>query len=1845
MSTAVLYTKDAKVWLPDPVNVWKIGKILEDFKSDSLKLAVETGEEIKVPIKDIKDLPPLRNPEFLIGGNDLTSLSYLHEPAVLHTLKVRFMNYNAIYTYCGIVLVAINPYQELSIYSQDTVLAYRNRNQYGSLDPHIFAVAEEAFTKMERESQDQSIIVSGESGAGKTVSAKYAMRYFATAGGSSTETQVERKVLASSPIMEAIGNAKTTRNDNSSRFGKYIELGFNKDYHIQGAGMRTYLLEKSRVVFQSAEERNYHIFYQLCAASSLPEMAYLQLQHQDHFLYTRQGGCPSIEGVDDLAEFQETRRALLLLGFSEDQQADIFRLLAGILHLGNVTIVDADHEGSNISKTDTYLASFCSLVGLDAASSEELRKWLCFRQIVSMKEVFTKPMTKAEASFARDALAKHIYSLLFQKIVSMINKSLASSSRPHRFIGVLDIYGFETFEWNSFEQFCINYANEKLQQQFNQHVFKLEQEEYVREKIDWTFIDFYDNQPCIDLIEKPLGILDLLDEECRVPKGADQAWVEKLYIQCKKYDQFVKPRLSNSAFIIVHFADRVEYQCLGFVEKNRDTVLEEQVQVLRSSSNGIVRQLILDEETIVGGRSPAAAAAGSRSVVGTVPRGGGSLMVPGGASGRQSNTMTKQNRRTVGSQFRESLTLLMNTLNATTPHYVRCIKPNDSKESFVFEPRRAVQQLRACGVLETVRISAAGFPSRLTYEEFIVRYRVLFHSRQCQRKQRDLSHQREACESVLSTLITEDDKFKFGANKIFFRAGQVAYLEKRRTDKLRACGILIQRMIRGWFYRKRYLKLRLAVVGVQRFCRGHLARRKAQHLRETRSAITIQRHVRGFLQRRSYTRLRQTVLGLQTYGRGFLARKKYLQLVCNSKAVIIQKMVRSFLARRRYLRARKSIILLQCCWRRWLARRQYKALRAEARSIEHVKNLNKGLENKIISMQQRIEEMNKELIPLRQKQNDYAELKIQCEANRGLANELKVSVGRIGELELLVKQLQTQLDRERDEKMDLVLERERLDKHNEELNSRIDNIQKELLNSAETNQTRSQEAEDAIKRRLDQERAILAQEYDQERAAYQKLLQDYHEMEERMEEAERELERLREEPGKTSKSETVRGHSRNASNVSTLSNTSELIADPEDDGGYGSVRLVPNRSDSEDVGLVLKLQQRLKTVEKDKATLATRVEELERESPTADVRRAQDMIRLQELEMENAKIKEDLKNLRRQSATEHEGHLSRSPDMLMSQFEAMSDELDRRREECIQLRTVLANTTLGGELGEQTALNASRLNGGEPFAEDNEILLAFETQKRIIRHLENELQEEKAASQRKIQIERDEVERLRIDNERQAKVLAGALHRTPQGQTDAVMQHEISRLTADNLDLQEKNDLLSEQLKKYRSQMKLSKKMKQDGLMTEQQEITQEVHETVHSSRRNERSESLPVVRKKDTNYLGMFDFNMGDEKQIARNLVYELKPRVASTLLPGLPAYIIFMCVRHADYINNDEKIRSFLTLIINAIRRLIKKRYEDLDTSVVWLVNTCRLLHSLKQYSGEKTFQEENTPKQNEQCLRNFDLSEYRQVLSDIAVWIYQAVIKFMEERVQQLIVTAVLEHEAISGLSSHKQPVGQSGRARSGSTRDTTSPVDPQEAIAHLLRELTIFHQVLQLYGVDPPLIAQAFRQVFYYICACALNNLLLRKEMCHWSKGIQIRYNISHLEQWVRDQHIHGQDTMSASIADTLQPIIQAAQLLQARKSDDDVTNICVMCSRLTSAQIIKILNLYTPADELEDRIPISFIRKVQEELQKRNDPQAQSKLLMDTKHAFTVRFPYSPSSIKLEDIDIPAVLNLPMLKKV
>ena len=519
MSALDLYNKEARVWLQDTVKVWKAGKVTQSYDGRNLEVEDEDGKKVRITVKDeAKDLPPLRNPDILIGENDLSSLSYLHEAAVLHNLQVRFVEHHEMYTYCGIVLVAINPYQEMHMYNMDTILAYRGHN-IGDLDPHIYAVSEEAFTLMERDGGNQSVIISGESGAGKTVSAKYSMRYFATVGGTGDqETTVERRVVANSPIMEAMGNAKTTRNDNSSRFGKYIELGFSEQFKIVGASMRTYLLEKSRVVFQAAEERNYHIFYQVCAAREHQELQGIHLKDCREFVYTNQGNSPTIHNMDDVRQFEKTHESLLLLGFSETDIKSLYKLVSALLHLGNVEILGrGTRTGSGTSYVKEEDESLLLAAELLEVDEKPLRAWLCSRRIVTKNETCKTPMDTLEATNAKNALAKCIYSNLFDWIVRNTNQALATDLKINNYIGVLDIYGFESFEMNSFEQFCINYANEKLQQQFNMHVFKLDQEEYVKEGIEWKIIDFYDNQPCIDLIESKLGILDLLDEECRYP--------------------------------------------------------------------------------------------------------------------------------------------------------------------------------------------------------------------------------------------------------------------------------------------------------------------------------------------------------------------------------------------------------------------------------------------------------------------------------------------------------------------------------------------------------------------------------------------------------------------------------------------------------------------------------------------------------------------------------------------------------------------------------------------------------------------------------------------------------------------------------------------------------------------------------------------------------------------------------------------------------------------------------------------------------------------------------------------------------------------------------------------------------------------------------------------------------------------------------------------------------------------------------------------------------------------------------------------------------------------------------
>ncbi|KFV13425.1 Unconventional myosin-Vb, partial [Tauraco erythrolophus] len=835
-----------RVWIPDCVEVWRVAEITRGYKEGDpvLQLRLEDGSALAYPVEF--QLPPLCNPDCLSGANDLVALSYLHEPAVLHSLRRRFLEAKAVYTYCGIILVAINPYAPLPIYEEEVIYAYSGR-EITDMDPHIFALAEEAYKQMVRFGKNQSLIISGESGAGKTASAKYAMRYFTTVGGCLGNSSMEEKVLASSPIMEAFGNARTTRNDNSSRFGKYIEIGFNQTC-VTGATIKTYLLEKSRVTFQAKAERNYHIFYQLCASATLPELQGLGLRGAEFFHYTCQGQCAAAQGTSDETDLDSTRHAFLLLGVSEADQLELFTILAAILHLGNIMVRAAAAAWSMavrgsvpLQPADEALGLFCALLGVEAS---QVTRWLCHRKLVTAGETYLKPLSRQQALDSRDALAKHMYGEVFRWMVSRVNCALRSLEGHCTSIGILDIYGFEMFELNSFEQFCINYANEKLQQLFNLHVFKLEQEEYVTEEIPWVFVDFCDNQPCIELIEGRLGILDLLNEECKMPQGSDGSWAQKLYQNCLSSSHFQKPKRPTDAFVVCHFAGKVEYQCDGFVEKNRDTVPEELVGLLRASKSALLTELFLEEGD------------GPRSLQSR--RSSGPRLA--GRPSRRSLPSSQKSTKSISSQFKASLNRLMEMLGSTTPHYIRCIKPNDGKQPFVFDSRRAVEQLRACGVLETIRISASGYPSRWVYQEFLERYRPLVS-----REELMGTDKKQICSLALERLLQDPSKYQCGKTKVFFRAGQVA------------C-ILLQRHLRGWLARRRFRRTRAAAICLQCHARGMLARRFARMLRRTKAAVMLQKTLRMVLARRSYLHMRRAAITIQAFARGMFARRLHRQV-------------------------------------------------------------------------------------------------------------------------------------------------------------------------------------------------------------------------------------------------------------------------------------------------------------------------------------------------------------------------------------------------------------------------------------------------------------------------------------------------------------------------------------------------------------------------------------------------------------------------------------------------------------------------------------------------------------------------------------------------------------------------------------------------------------------------------------------------------------------------------------------------------------------------------------------------------------------------------------------------------
>jgi len=663
---------------------------------------------------------------------------------------------------------------------------------------------------------------------------------------------------------------------------------------------------------------------------------------------------------------------------------------------------------------------------------------------------------------------------------------------------------------------------------------------------------------------------------------------------------------------------------------------------------------------------------------------------------------------------------------------------------------------------------------------------------------------------------------------------------------------------------------------------------------------------------------------------------------------------------------------------------------------------------------------------------------------------------------------------------------------------------------------------------------------------------------------------------------------------------------------------VPQDNGQQDVGLMMKLQGALKEAHREKEVLERKLEEVENGRGQAD------LLKLQELEVENSQLRADIAQLRIAVAGGGEGEENHAVRELTDQFEALQEELDRRRQECLQLKAVLANVQVEGSTAPASLL------GEEPEAE--ELLMAYETQKKVIQQLQASLATEREKATNVEKELRAEVEKMGSLNREQQAVMQTNMNKAPSNQTEAYMQHELTRLTGENFDLREKIENLNDTVKRLKKQLKLyMKKLAESGGSVA--EVEREEREES-----GEADQTLPVITRKEHSYLGMLEYPKDQEEKLLKAVITDLKPRVAAQLVPGMPAYVLFMLIRHLDHINDDKNVRSLIQGGISHIKKVIKKRGQtDIELKTLWLSNTLRLLHCLKQYSGEPQFQMESSAKQIEHCLRNFDLSAYRRVLSDIAVWIYQGITKVMEEEVQPGLVVALLEHEGIGGLSGDK-PRPMRGRAGStGTDLDSPSHLDPKEALDALLTQLTRFHLVLQKHGLDPEIISQIFRQLFYFLCAGSLNNLLLRKDMCHWSRGMQIRYNVAQLEQWARDQKI--EDTGSRVI-DTLLPIIQATQLLQARKTEEDVAGICDMCDKLRVSQIIKILNLYTPADEFEERVSPAFVRKIQGRLQERAMEEAKNQvtLLMDTKFSFAVRFPFNPSNINFAELEVPEIYN-------
>ncbi|KAK3187746.1 hypothetical protein Dsin_027307 [Dipteronia sinensis] len=941
MAASSTFVVGSLVWTEDPEEAW-IDGVVEEVNDEEIKINCTSG---KMVVAKTSGVYP-KDAEFPSSGvDDMTKLAYLHEPGVLQNLRCRY-DMNEIYTYTGNILIAVNPFRRLPhLYDSQTMEQYKGA-AFGELSPHPFAVADSAYRLMINEGISQAILVSGESGAGKTESTKMLMCYLAYMGGrTGTEGRsVEQKVLESNPVLEAFGNAKTVRNNNSSRFGKFVELQFDERGRISGAAVRTYLLERSRVCQVSDPERNYHCFYMLCAAPD-EDIEKYKLGNSRTFHYLNQSNCYELDGVDESKEYLSTRRAMEVVGISSEEQDAIFRVVAAILHLGNIEFAKGEEADSSEPKDDKSRFHLKTAAELFMCDEKSLEDSLCKRVIVTRDESITKWLDPDAASLSRDALAKIVYSRLFDWIVNKINNSIGQDLDSKFIIGVLDIYGFESFKTNSFEQFCINLTNEKLQQHFNQHVFKMEQEEYTKEEIDWSYIEFIDNQDILDLLEKkPGGIIALLDEACMFPRSTYETFAEKLYQTFKDHKRFSKPKLSRTDFTICHYAGDVTYQTELFLDKNKDYVVPEHQALLSASRCHFVPGLFppLPEE-----------------------------------SSKSSKFSS------IGSRFKQQLQALLETLSATEPHYIRCVKPNNVLKPAIFENSNVLQQLRCGGVMEAIRISCAGFPTRKTFNEFLNRFRILAPNildASCDEV--------AACKKLLEKVNLQG--YQVGKTKVFLRAGQMAELDALRTEVLGRSASIIQRKARTYFCRKSFILLRFSAIHIQTLCRGQNARHQYERMRREAACVNIQKNSRTYLARKAYSNLRSSAISFQTGMRGMAARNELWFRKQSRAATVIQTQCRRYLARLHYLKLKKAAIVTQCAWRVKVARRELRKLKMAAKETGALQAAKSQLEKEVEELTWHLQQEKQMRADLEEaKTQENAKLQSALEENAKLQSALE----------------------------------------------------------------------------------------------------------------------------------------------------------------------------------------------------------------------------------------------------------------------------------------------------------------------------------------------------------------------------------------------------------------------------------------------------------------------------------------------------------------------------------------------------------------------------------------------------------------------------------------------------------------------------------------------------------------------------------------------------------------------------------------------------------------------------------------------------------------------------------------